>query len=288
MMPLVTAIVLTHNRKDLVVRAIDSVLVQTYPNIECVVVDDASNDGTKEMLSVRSDIRYIYIPKEESCGGNHARNVGIKSAKGEYVAFLDDDDYWLPNKIDKQVALIKEKGCEVVYGGMRAELVAKDNTIRYEDWAPHEGGEGDLSKKILTKIYTTTSGLLVSKSALERVGLFDEKLRYWQEYELVIRLAQISEIYAVHESVFVYRIDEHDSQRLTNKYRTWKDSVAYVHKKHRMLYRSLPYESQAIAMRMYHGEAYYRAKRGGERKWMKYHQIMSSILKRVIIVLKKI
>lgn len=287
-MELVSAIITTRNRHQLCQRAIGSVFTQTYPNLECIVVDDASDEGRYGVWDKDERIKYIFITKEESSGGNHARNVGIKAAKGKYVAFLDDDDYWIPNKIEKQVALIQKKKCDVVYGGMRAELVAKDGSVRYEDWAPHEGGEGDLSKKVLTKIYTTTSGLLVTKDALEKVGFFDEKLRYWQEYELVIRLAQISEIYAVHESVFVYRIDEHDSQRLTNKYRTWKDSVAYVHKKHRMLYRSLPYESQAIAMRMYHGEAYYRAKRGGERKWMKYHQIMSSILKRVIIVLKKI
>ena len=66
MQPLVSAVILTHNRKQLVMRAIESVLTQTYPNIECIVVDDASMDGTKELLSARMDIQYIYIPKEES------------------------------------------------------------------------------------------------------------------------------------------------------------------------------------------------------------------------------
>lgn len=285
-MELVSAIITTRNRHQLCQRAIDSVLSQTYSNIECIVVDDASDDGQYKDWEQDARITYVYIPKEESRGGNYARNTGIKTAKGKYIAFLDDDDYWLPNKIEKQVALIQEKKCDVVYGGMRAELVAKDGSVHYEDWAPHEDGEGDLSKKVLTKIYTTTSGLLVTKDALEKVGLFDEKLRYWQEYELVIRLTQISEIYPVQESVFVYRIDEHDSQRLTNKYKAWKESVAYVHKKHRKLYKALPNVSQAIAMRMYHSEAYYRARRAGEKMWMKYHNIMSSILKRVIFLLR--
>ena len=100
---LVSAIITTHNRKDLLKRAIDSVFAQTYPNIELIVVDDASNDGTSEMCD-DNRINYIFIPKLESHGGNYARNLGIKASKGEYCAFLDDDDYWLPTKIEKQVA----------------------------------------------------------------------------------------------------------------------------------------------------------------------------------------
>lgn len=96
-MKLVSAIITTHNRLSLLKRAVESALSQTYKNIEVIVVDDASTDGTPEYCN-ELPLRYIYIPKEESRGGNHARNLGILAAKGEYVAFLDDDDYWLPRK----------------------------------------------------------------------------------------------------------------------------------------------------------------------------------------------
>ena len=107
---LVSAIITTHNRQDLLLRAVKSVLDQTYHNIELIVVDDASDEKADELLK-EFNLQYIYIPKEDSKGGNHARNIGILSAKGEYIALLDDDDYWLPTKIEKQVALIEEKKC---------------------------------------------------------------------------------------------------------------------------------------------------------------------------------
>ena len=107
----VSAIITTHNRCDLLVRAIESVLSQTYREQECIVVDDASVDDTSEVCK-RYPVIYLQIPKEESRGGNYARNLGIKASKGKYCAFLDDDDYWLPTKIEKQVELIEKRKCE--------------------------------------------------------------------------------------------------------------------------------------------------------------------------------
>lgn len=89
---LVSAIITTHNRLDLLKQAIKSVKQQTYIDIEVIVVDDASTDGTKDYCSALTDIHYIYIPPSESRGGNHARNVGIRNANGYYIAFLDDDE----------------------------------------------------------------------------------------------------------------------------------------------------------------------------------------------------
>ena len=88
----VSAIITTHNRLELLKRAINSVKTQTYPNIECIIVSDNSSDGTDEYCSSLDDVIFISIPSKESRGGNYARNLGIKKSKGEYVAFLDDDD----------------------------------------------------------------------------------------------------------------------------------------------------------------------------------------------------
>lgn len=237
-MKLVSAIITTHNRRDLLGRAIESVFSQTYPNMELIVVDDASDDGTSELCQGDSRINYIYIPKSESRGGNYARNLGVRASKGVYVAFLDDDDYWLPTKIEKQVELIERMNNELVYCGRRKEYVQIDG-IEFKDLIPNPRNSGDLRKKILQTICTTTSCILVKRQALIEVGLFDEKLRFWQEYELSIRLAQRKPFYFVNEPLVVYRIDTRDNGRLTNKYYPWKQAVRYIRHKHANLYRQL-------------------------------------------------
>ena len=123
----------------------------------------------------------IYIPKEESSGGNHARNIGIMHAKGTYVAFLDDDDYWLPTKIEKQVALIEEKQCALVYSNAKPEFVHGDGSITYAEYPMDFLKMGDMSRKIFTSICCLNITIMVNKDKLIEVGLFDEKIRFWQE-----------------------------------------------------------------------------------------------------------
>ena len=236
-MKLVSAIITTHNRLELLKRAIQSVHDQTYSPIELIVVDDGSTDDT-EAFCANQRFLYIRIPTGESKGGNYARNLGIKAAKGEYVAFLDDDDAWLPCKIAKQVELMESKDCELVHGGRCLELV-ENSSVRYEDQLPSKNHWGDMSRKILLTICTTTTNILVKRDALFEVGLFDESLRFWQEYELTIRLAQRKPFYFVDEPISIYRVDLQDKQRLTNKYYEWKDTVKQIHAKHRALYQQL-------------------------------------------------
>ena len=261
---LVTAIITTHNRLVLLKRAIDSVFAQTYSNIELIVVDDASTDGTSEYCT-QQPLRYIFIPKEESKGGNYARNQGIRAAKGKYIAFLDDDDYWLPTKIEKQVALIESKECELVHCGRKLEII-KGNKVTYRDLLPISSEYGDMHKKILQTICTTTTNILAKRKALFDVGLFDENLRFWQEYELTIRLAQRKPFYFVNEVLSVYRIDTSDKHRLTNKYEEWKDAVKYIHKKHAELYSKLNCVERFRVYLMILIDAIQRSKAAGLKK----------------------
>ena len=235
--PKVSAVITTHNRLELLKRAIDSVLGQTFESLELIVVDDASTDGTKDYLSSQP-IRFIHIPKEESRGGNYARNLGVKAARGEYVAFLDDDDYWLPDKIEKQVELIERMDCELVHCGKRLEIVEGDN-VRYVDCKLNPKHWGGMSKKILYNITTTTSLMMVKRQAIVDIGYYDENLRFWQEYDLTIRLAQRKPFYFVNEPLCVYRIDRKDKGRLTNKFFEWCKAVDYVHEKYAVLYATL-------------------------------------------------
>lgn len=263
-MRLVTAIITTHNRLQLLKRAIESVQAQTYKRLDLIVVDDASDDGTKEFCQALP-LKYIYIPKEESKGGNYARNLGIKVATGEYIAFLDDDDYWLPSKIEKQVALIERKDCELVHCGRRIELV-QGELITYVDALPNPLEQGDMSRKILFTITAITTNILVKRDALLEIGLFDENLQFWQEYELTIRLAQRKPFYFVNEPLSVYRIDRNDKQRLTNKYKKWKDAVQYIHIKHANLYLQLNFFERCKVKLLVMKDAVRRCKSAGLMK----------------------
>lgn len=233
---LVTAIITTHNRFSLLKRAIDSVLQQTYSNIELIVVDDASTDGTLEYCLNKS-FNYIYIPKVESRGGNYARNIGIKAAKGEYIAFLDDDDYWLPSKIEKQVNLLNSKNTVgLVFCGMINHVITF-NDEKYINNPPKKCNRGNMSRSILTSVPFVTSTLMIRKSVFENVGLFDENLRYWQEYEFAIRLSQKANIDFIDENLVIYLVDKRGVNRLSSRYIEWLDAVQYVKNKHRELYK---------------------------------------------------
>lgn len=260
-MDLVSAIITTHNRPELLKRAIKSVLSQSYPNIECIVVDDASIDNTKEICK-EFNVRYIFIPKEESHGGNYARNLGIMASKGKYCAFLDDDDYWLPEKIFRQVLLIEKLGCELVYCGRRMEYVSSIG-VEYRDVSPYGDLIEKMQKRILYTICTTTSCIMVMRNALLEVGNFDEDLRFWQEYELTIRLAQRQPFCHVNEPLTVYRVDKRDSNRLTNKYDAWKKAVKQIYAKHSALFDSLNFFEKQLVRLNYVGDAIPRAKASG-------------------------
>ena len=269
---LVSAIITTHDRQDLMVRAVKSVLSQTYKNLELIVVDDASDERADELLK-EFNLKYIYIPKEESKGGNHARNTGILAAKGEYIAFLDDDDYWLPMKIEEQMAVIEEKQCKLVYCPCSKEIVNRDN-ISYFHQSPQPYKSGDMSKKILYNICTTTSCILVKKDALIEIGLFDENLNFWQEYELTIRLAQKGPFYYAWKDLVVYRVDTSDKNRLTNKFYEWKRSVRYIYTKHRFLYQKLSFKEKFYVKRLFWNDAELRCKNCGLNHLATYYGLM--------------
>lgn len=269
MSKLVSAIITTHNRKDLLLKAINSVLNQTYKNIECIVVDDASTDATQEILSdliQQQKVRYIYIAPENSRGGNHARNVGVQNARGEYLAFLDDDDEWLPEKTEKQVAVL-ENNADVgfVFCG---RLIEKnfDVSSRVSDGVKTK--DGDLSKEILIRITTTTTCIMVRKDILLQAGGFDEELKYWQEYEMTIRVLQLTKAVGIKEDLVLYRVITGDTGRLSNKIEGWEQAVDYINQKHKLLFATLNEYEEALRQVYVCIDGFSRAKKAGSIKYM--------------------
>jgi len=187
--PTVSVIIPTCNRARIVGRAIRSVLNQTYQNFEIFVVDDASNDNTEAVVRNFNDERIKYIRHDKNRGGSAARNTGIKASKGQYIALLDDDDEWLPEKLEKQINKFKNSkdSVGVVYGG---HITFSSKTGKIIDRSiPVARG--------VVYPYTLKSGLasggsmpLIKKECFEKVGLFDETLPALQDGDMWVRISQ--------------------------------------------------------------------------------------------------
>ena len=240
---LVSAVITTHNRLELLKRAIDSVLNQTYANIECIVVSDDSSDGTDDYCANIKQIRFISIPASQSKGGNYARNIGISAAKGEYVAFLDDDDYWLPEKIECQIILAEEKQSDFIYCRRYFERLGKG----HESWIREDSYEcpnGNLSERIFKHYISSTSCFFIKRSLLLNIGCFDERVVMWQDYDLFIRLAQKTKIYAVDTPLCVYTLDEQDSKKISNKFSKCPHNMVYLMRKYSPLLRKFSWRTR--------------------------------------------
>ena len=188
---LVSAIITTHERKpETVLRAVNSVLNQTYSNMEIIVVDDSSPSfrrrfDVKQSVCGASD-KIIYIVNEFSLGACASRNKGLSSASGYYVAFLDDDDEWLPNKIEEQLKGFLDDSIALVYN----PIIVVDEENCCERIINTESESGYIFRKLLkSNIIGSTSNPLIKKSCLETIGNFDLQFESCQDYDLWLRLA---------------------------------------------------------------------------------------------------
>jgi glycosyltransferase involved in cell wall biosynthesis len=188
--PCVTVVIPTRNRASFLDTSIRSALGQTRRDLEVIVVDDASEDHTSEVVSEFSDPRLRYLRQEEPRGAPAARNVAIRSSTSEYVAFLDDDDEWMPEKLELQIELFRNgSGPEtaVVYSSYQ---VVDRQSGRVVGRKVAEK-RGDLARDLLDRNHIgATSCVVVRRSALERSGFWDERMPSFQDYDLWIRLSR--------------------------------------------------------------------------------------------------
>jgi glycosyltransferase involved in cell wall biosynthesis len=195
--PTVSVVVPTYNRADLLQRAIDSILKQTYSDFELIIVDDASTDNTQAVVDEYNDPRIKYVKKEQNEGGSAARNTGIQYSRGDFVAFCDSDDEWMETKLEKQTEVIETQECTVVYC---RHYVVEDE---YDAFRRSSGElrSGDIRADLLQGwCPNSTSFFLVEKKSLRAVDGFDHQLPSFQDYDLWLRLAK--------DHTFCY-VDEH-------------------------------------------------------------------------------
>ena len=193
MKTMVSIIVPTYNRENVIERALRSILCQTYSAYEVIVVDDGSTDGTETVVTGLQDDRIRYIALQENQGVAHARNVGIQQAKYDYIAFLDSDDEWLPNKLELQMKkmLSSSKRTGMVYCRMGGLL--RDGSGRFvcpdEDYVKEILG-GDIFNPLLLQNVIGTPAMLVRRECLQQTGGFKETLHCLEDWELILRIAK--------------------------------------------------------------------------------------------------
>ena len=272
-----SVIITTKNRRKLLENAIQSVLSQTVNDVECIVVDDASEDGTQEFYENDSRIVYVRIDAVDSRGGNYARNQGIARAMGEFISFLDDDDVWTPDKLQKQFALYEKHPGSVIFCGRTFKKTSGEN-VQSLTVIPPKKFSGDLSRLIRTTYVTSTSCLFFPRYLLEQVGNFDERLTFWQEYELCIRLAQVAEFYFVAEPLVVCLDDVGGSPRVSNRVLNWKENTTYIRNKHKDLYRDLTFMENWAYHATLMKDAFRRHQRAGKKLQTLYYGFLRLVV----------
>jgi len=177
---LVSVVIPTHNRKDILIRAINSLNAQTYPNIEIIVINDASSDGTADCIRELNQPNILYIENTSSLGACASRNKGIFAANGKFVTFLDDDDQYLPHRLEMLVNAYDDAyaysacGFDIIKPNLKKHPVVFNKPIvKLQDV---------LFQQVVGTMFLTTKEKLVA------VGGFDESLPSSQDYDMVIRM----------------------------------------------------------------------------------------------------
>lgn len=192
-------IIPTFNAEDTILKALQSVLTQDLKPLEILVVDDASTDGTLLQVASVTDERIRVIGLTKNCGPGGARNAGLKAARGEYVAFLDADDWWLEAKLSKQYALMRADSkvvlatCDSVYRTPEGEFKRRS----HEFLPPNSGPEA--WKTLLAYNFMPTPTVMARREVLQAVGGFNPELEFGEDLDLWIRVCLRGEVAVVPE-----------------------------------------------------------------------------------------
>lgn len=200
---LVTVVIATYNMGHYLPQAVQSVLNQTYPHVEVQIVDDGSTDSTTEVTGELSRDPRVRVFRQDNAGQTKAKNAGIVRARGEYIAFLDADDDWLPDKLMKQLPLFRDRPqLGVVYSDClcmddKGASLPKDPTVMYR---------GRISGRLLIENFVCFPTAVVRRRCLDELGAFDEKYAMGIDYELWLRLSASYEFDYLPDPTVRYRI----------------------------------------------------------------------------------
>jgi len=191
-MEYVSVVLPTYNRAGQLKAAIESVLNQTYPYLELVIVDDGSTDNTEDVVGTFSDERIRYYKLEQNCGQSKARNYGMRWAKYEYLAFEDSDDLWVIDKLEKQMAIMTSASTDVglVYHKLRYDFGDGRSCIMPNEQVKLAKKSGDIYAQLLWDNLVDMPTMLIRKSCLDKVGYLDEEMNCLEDYDFALRIAR--------------------------------------------------------------------------------------------------
>lgn len=189
---MISIVIPCYNSENTINRALISVINQTYVNFEIIIVDDGSNDNTKNKVEMffknkKFDFKYIY---QENKGPSAARNNGVKNSNGEFIAFLDSDDEWHKDKLKIQMDIVKEK-----------DLNFLGSTYQYDEFNYHINESLVIEKysfnQLLVKTQFSTPGVIIKKDLFNKLNGFDELMKYAEDNDLWLRASLLNDLYKI-------------------------------------------------------------------------------------------
>lgn len=245
----ISAVVPVYNREKTIKRCIDSIINQTYPVFEIIVVDDGSKDKTLDIIEQEYGST-VTIIRQKHEGAQAARNAGIRAAQGQYIAFLDSDDEWLPEKIELQVQELYKNEDAVVCGDGYVQVdwendtssrmpllyknifgIKKTNRTSTRKVFKKRGKSGNVYKIALKESFGDFDSLLIPRKSLMDIGLLDEKVPSFQEWDLVISLAKNNYFLYIRKPLFIYHL--HGGETISGNPQRGIDGKEYICEKYK-------------------------------------------------------
>lgn len=254
--PLISVIIPVNNRPDLLPRAVNSVLSQSFGNFELIIVDDGSEELTKQVIQgfVNNYPQKVIAYFTENKGVSSARNLGISKARGEYLAFLDSDDLWISTKLAKQINFMQTKKVHIC----QTEEAWIRRGKRVNPMKKHQKRSGSIFYDSLDLCLVSPSAVMIKKEVFQQVGIFDVKLQACEDYDLWLRISLHYPIFLLRESL-IEKYGGHADQ-LSAKYwgmdrfriyallKLLKDNSAHLDIfKKRAIYKTIEKKSKIIA-----------------------------------------
>lgn len=193
---MVSVIIPTYNREKTICKALNSVLNQTYEDIEVIVVDDCSTDNTESVIKSIEDNRLKYIKLSKNSGACHARNVGISNSHGDFIAFEDSDDLWHADKLEKQLRVLNENNVDILACSYNQYIETYEH---FKKVMPALEESGFLEPNILLRQSIIGTPTIIGRKHVFDEFQFDENLPRFQDFDLVIRISDKYQIYMMKE-----------------------------------------------------------------------------------------
>jgi len=240
----ISVIIPSFNRSERLEKAINSVLQQSHECMELIVVDDGSTDGTAQLVEQISNtdprVRYFY---QDNQGVSAARNFGLSKVKGDWIAFLDSDDEWLPEKLSQQVQLLKQSDLLICH----TEEIWMRNGVRVNQMKKHQKQGGDVFEKSLAMCAMSPSSIMIHKSVFDDVGVFDESFIVCEDYDLWLRIAAKYEVAYVEEPMII-KYGGHEDQLSSRYFGMDQYRIRAIEKLLTDMPNTLPQEKRQLAL----------------------------------------